>query len=151
VQKPDELPEDLVSGAEVGIVSQTTQTAENFGLVVNALNARGIAPEVHNTICPATSDRQKAARELASTVNKMLVIGGPNSHNTSRLYEICSKICETYHIESPDELDPAWFVGAASVGITAGASTPEDQIVAVENYLLENIPGGKLAETKSAR
>jgi 4-hydroxy-3-methylbut-2-enyl diphosphate reductase len=73
---------------------------------------------------------------LATAVDVMLVVGGRNSSNTSRLAELCKAVCaQTYHIESPGELEDPWFKGAATGGITAGASTPESQIVAVEKAL----------------
>jgi len=81
------------------------------------------------TICSATSKRQDAAAILAKRVDAMVVIGGRNSSNTTRLAEICEDCCSrAFHIESASELDPAWFAGCATVGITAGASTPDNQI-----------------------
>ncbi|MBL6464342.1 MAG: 4-hydroxy-3-methylbut-2-enyl diphosphate reductase, partial [Senegalimassilia sp.] len=67
--------------------------------------------------------------ELAGQVDAIVVIGGRNSANTTHLAEICAAECpRTHHIESAAELDPAWFAGCTSVGVTAGASTPDDQI-----------------------
>ena len=127
-------PEDLPAGLEapVGIVVQTTQTREALDAVVACLTARGIEAEVKNTICFATRQRQESAAALADGVDAIVVIGGRNSSNTTCLADICASACpRTYHVEAPDELDPAWFAGCESVGVTAGASTPEDQIAAI--------------------
>ena len=113
----------------VGVVVQTTQAKATLDAVVCALMA--CVPEVCvvNTICEATSERQQAARELAGRSDVMVVIGGRNSANTTRLAEICSAVCpRTHHIEVPAELEADWFAGAATVGVTAGASTPTAQI-----------------------
>lgn len=126
----DELPEHVE--APVGIVVQTTQKREALDAVVESLRGRGIEPEVKNTICFATRQRQEAAARLAGTVDALVVIGGRNSSNTTRLADICKAACpRTYHVESPGEIDPVWFEGCLTVGVTAGASTPEDQIEAV--------------------
>ena len=118
-----DVPEGLA--APVGVVVQTTQTREALDDVVAALAARGIAPEVKNTICFATRQRQEAAAELAAQVDAIVVIGGRNSSNTTRLADICAAACaRTHHVEAPGELDPAWFEGCATVGVTAGASHP---------------------------
>lgn len=130
VAGPDDLPATLE--APVGIVVQTTQTGEALDAVVAALEARGIEPLVKNTICFATRQRQEAAAALADQVDALVVIGGRNSSNTTRLADICAAACpRTYHVESPEEIDPAWFAGCTTVGVTAGASTPEEQIDAV--------------------
>ena len=68
---------------------------------------------------------------LAAEADVMVVVGGKNSANTRHLAEICAPLCPTHHIEGEDELDPAWFEGATTVGITAGASTPASHIEAV--------------------
>lgn len=134
VAAPAEIPEGLYD--PVGVVAQTTQRRENLEAVVAALRAAGLAPIVKNTICSATRQRQESAAELASVVDAMVVIGGRNSSNTTRLAEVCALTCpRTFHIESADELDPAAFEGCARVGVTAGASTPENQIAAVEEFL----------------
>ena len=134
VAAPEEIPEGLYD--PVGVVAQTTQRRENLEAVVAALRAAGLEPIVKNTICSATRQRQEAAADLASAVGAMVVIGGRNSSNTTRLAEVCALTCpRTFHIESADELDPAAFAGCRRVGVTAGASTPENQIAAVEKFL----------------
>lgn len=126
-----ELPETLPS-RKLGVVVQTTQTIDALKDVVDALVDRATELRVHNTICLATQQRQNAARELASRVDAMIVVGGRNSGNTTRLRQICEAVCPaTHHIETPDEIDPGWFAGADLIGVTAGASTPIAQIEAV--------------------
>lgn len=130
VATPDDLPEGLYD--PIGVVVQTTQMRENLEAVVEALQARGLHPEVRDTVCSATRSRQAAAADLAREVDAMVIIGGRNSSNTTRLTEICAEYCpRTYHVESADELEPSWFEECTVVGVTAGASTPEDQIDAV--------------------
>ena len=84
---------------------------------------------VRNTICSATGQRQRSAEELARSVDVMVVVGGHNSGNTTRLVEICRAVNpRVHHVETADELERAWFAGAETVGVTAGASTPDEQI-----------------------
>jgi 4-hydroxy-3-methylbut-2-enyl diphosphate reductase len=135
VQEPSDLPEDLVSD-RIGIVVQTTQAADALEAIVDALQRRGITPVVRNTICFATRQRQGAAIELAGMVDVMVVVGGRNSGNTTRLAQLCQAVCpRTHHVENAAELVSDWFRDADAVGITAGASTPENQIIAVEQAL----------------
>ncbi|WP_303249983.1 4-hydroxy-3-methylbut-2-enyl diphosphate reductase [uncultured Slackia sp.] len=130
----DELPDELIE--PVGIVVQTTESKEKLDSVVEAIRARGIEPVVKNTICFATRQRQNSAADLADEVDAIVVIGGKNSSNTTHLYDICKAHCErSYFIEHVDEIDSAWFEGCETVGVTAGASTPDDQICAVVDYL----------------
>lgn len=132
----DDIPDALEE--PVGIVVQTTQPREKLLEIVDALCARGINPEVKDTICFATQQRQQAAIDLAKQVDVMIVLGGRNSSNTTRLFELCEENClHAYHIEGTEEIDPRWFEGIAKVGVTAGASTPEDQIRACLAYLAD--------------
>lgn len=127
-------PEDVLASLEgsVGVVVQTTQTREALESVVEELREHGIEPEVQDTVCFATRQRQEAAASLAGKVDAIVVIGGRNSSNTTRLADICAAACpRTHHVETPDEIDDDWFLGCAVVGVTAGASTPEDHIDAV--------------------
>lgn len=113
----------------VGLVVQTTLAQDTLREVVAALVGRCDELRVMDTICDATSKRQEAAAELARNADVMVVIGGRNSANTTHLAQICSAACDkTHHIELPEELDATWFEGAELVGITAGASTPAEQI-----------------------
>ena len=121
----DELP---LKG-KVGLVVQTTQTAQNLAEVVASITPRVQELRVINTICAATSERQRAAAALANRCDCMVVVGGKNSGNTRRLAQICADVCErTHHIEESFELQAAWFVNAHHIGITAGASTPQEHI-----------------------
>ncbi len=134
VLSPSEIPEDLY--APIGVVVQTTQTRHNLDAVLSELDQRGLDPILKDTICAATQHRQRSAAELARMVDAMVVIGGRNSSNTTRLAEICAELCpRTYHIESAHELDDADLSESDVVGVTAGASTPEGQISAVVAYL----------------
>ena len=90
----------------------------------------------YNTICDATEKRQSAACELAAEVDVVVVVGGRNSANTARLAQLCRAIePRTHHIESAAELRPAWFAGARRIGVTAGASTPDEEIEATVRAL----------------
>lgn len=111
---------------KIGVVAQTTQSFENLKNVVFECLQRGGEIRVFNTICDATAVRQEEAKELACQVDCMLVVGGFNSANTRRLAEVCAEIQpRTHHIETADEINPAWFDGVERVGVTAGASTPK--------------------------
>ena len=134
VLSADEVPDGL--RAPIGIVVQTTQRRETLDAVVEAVRAQGIEPVVKKTICLATRHRQDSADDLAKRVDAMVVIGGRNSSNTTRLAEICEAACpRAFHIESASEIDPAWFEGCETIGVTAGASTPESQIREVVGFL----------------
>jgi 4-hydroxy-3-methylbut-2-enyl diphosphate reductase len=131
VEEVADIPARLPS-RRVGIVVQTTQSLERLNQVVAALLPRVSELKVHNTICSATGQRQRAAEELARGVDVMVVVGGHNSGNTTRLAEICRTVNgRVHHVETAEELDPSWFVGAATVGVTAGASTPDEQMAGV--------------------
>ena len=135
VESPADLPEEL-SSRRVGVVVQTTQSQEHLAELVQYLAPRVRELLVHNTICSATEQRQAAAMAMADQVDAVVVVGGRNSGNTRRLAELCAaRQPRTYHVESADELDPAWFQGLEMVGITAGASTPPEQIKAVADRL----------------
>lgn len=125
VSDPQEIRE-LPIASRVGVIAQTTQSVQNFKACVDELVGKVEDLKTFDTICTATEQRQKSARELAAKVDVMVVIGGRNSANTKRLAEICKEQgTATYHIETPDELQRQWFAGARRAGVTAGASTPD--------------------------
>jgi len=110
----------------LGVVAQTTQSYSNFSEIVLKLLSLSKELKVFNTICHSTKERQDAARVLAGQVDIMLVVGGRNSANTTRLVSVCRQEGKpTYHIEVADEIRPGWLKGATKVGVTAGASTPD--------------------------
>lgn len=128
VESAAELPHRLPS-RRVGVVVQTTQSESRLTEVVAALLPRVHELEVHNTICSATAKRQQSAAELAAEVDVVVVVGGHNSGNTTRLAEICREVnARTYHVETAADLEERWFDGASKVGVTAGASTPSEQM-----------------------
>ncbi len=110
---------------KIAIVAQTTQSFENLSQVVEVCLGKSQETRVFNTICDATSVRQDEARRLAEQSDLVLVIGGLNSANTTRLAQICQEIQRrTYHVETGGQIQPEWFQGVETVGVTAGASTP---------------------------
>jgi 4-hydroxy-3-methylbut-2-enyl diphosphate reductase len=116
---------------------QTTLNAEEFEDVVNAIERRANAVERGDTICYATKENQDAARVLAHDpdVDAIVVIGGKKSANTKHLWEICREAKPSYLVQGADDLDPAWFGGVRTVGVTAGSSTPDYVIAEVEERL----------------
>jgi len=135
VSRPEELP-TRIGGKKVGVVVQTTQLVETLEEVVAELLKKASELRVFNTICNATSKRQRAAHEIAQQVDVVVVVGGHNSGNTTRLAEICRRVNpRTYHVETADELEPEWFAGAKIAGVTAGASTPDEQMRGVIHVL----------------
>ncbi len=110
----------------LGVVAQTTQSYSNFSEIVIDLLSLSKELKVYNTICYSTTERQNAARTLAGKVDVMVVVGGRNSANTTRLVSVCKEESRpTYHIEVAEELRPEWLTGATKVGVAAGASTPD--------------------------
>jgi len=131
-EKPEDLA-DLGECKRVGVVVQTTQSIARLQEIVGQLLLISSELKVYNTICDATTNRQKSAKDLARRVDVMLVVGGKNSANTTRLAQICTESnADTHHIETARELVPEWFGNARDVGVTAGASTPDwilDEVV----------------------
>lgn len=111
---------------KMGVVVQTTFSQFKFQSIIDILETKAKNLKVFKTICTATQERQNSAVELAKEVNLMIVVGGKNSGNTNRLAEVCRNVgCTTYHIETSTELQLKWFKGIQTVGVTAGASTPD--------------------------
>jgi 4-hydroxy-3-methylbut-2-enyl diphosphate reductase len=113
-------------GPRIGVISQTTQSQENFQRIVADLVVRTKEVKVINTLCPAITVRQVEANRLVREVDALVVIGGHQSSNTTRLSEIGrANGIPTYHVEVADELKEEWFEGVETVGVTSGASTPD--------------------------
>lgn len=136
VEKIDELDVQQVKGKKVGVVVQTTQASANLSALASRLAPLCRELLIHNTMCNATQKCQDEALELAQQADAVIVIGGRNSANTTRLAQLCREVQErTYHIEDVGELEAAWFEGAETVAITAGASTPSQQMEAAAEWL----------------
>ncbi len=121
------------------IVSQTTFNYNKFKDLVEIIEEKGYDIIVLNTICNATKERQEEARRIARRVDAMVVIGDKRSSNTQKLFEICKNEClNTYYIQTLDDLDMNQLRSVETVGITAGASTPNIIIEEVQNYVRIN-------------
>jgi 4-hydroxy-3-methylbut-2-en-1-yl diphosphate reductase len=123
-----------------GIVSQTTQPIERVRWLVSCVRNRFPDSEVvfRDTVCQPTKQRQKAAIELAQECDVVIVIGGAHSNNTRELVTTCARHCaRVHHVQDAAELRTEWFEDAATVGITAGTSTPDVVIDGVERALVE--------------
>ena len=129
-------------GKEICIVAQTTFNYNKFKELVEILSKKRYdnnvlnISNILNTICNATEERQKEAKNIAGEVDTMLVIGGRYSSNTQKLFEICKEECgNTYYIQTPVDLDSEMFQCSSYVGITAGASTPKKIIEEVQEHV----------------
>ena len=121
------------------IVSQTTFNYNKFQDIVEIIEKKGYDITVLNTICNATKERQTEAESIAESVDAMIVIGDKHSSNTQKLVEICRKACDnTYYIQTLDDLDLNQLGSVETVGITAGASTPNNIIEEVQNNVRIN-------------
>lgn len=130
-----------LSKKKVGMVPQTTLNQERFNGAVADLMADVIEMKIYNTICRETTMRINEATKIAKKADIMIVVGGKNSANSTRLYQICRKLRRSYHIESANEVKRSWFRGIRSVGITAGASTPKRQVDDVVKKIRQMVPG----------
>ncbi len=116
----------------MGVVFQTTHSIGHVQEIVGALLKRGKEVRVFNTLCGATTSMQKTAVELAPDVDAMVIVGGRQSANTAQLAEVCRRVNPRVHqIEAANEIDEAWFAGLRVIGVSAGASTPDDVIAEV--------------------
>ena len=135
-----EQAEDIVVGPDtkLSIVSQTTFNYNKFQYLVEIISEKGYDINVFNTICNATEERQKETRELAMKSDAMIVIGGRHSSNTQKLFEISKKECSnTFYIQTKNDLNMEEFQNIGMLGITAGASTPNNIIKEVHESMAE--------------
>jgi 4-hydroxy-3-methylbut-2-enyl diphosphate reductase len=129
---------ELKEHPRFGVAAQTTQPIEKVRHLVGLLRERFPASEVRfvDTVCQPTKQRQNAAIELAQQCDVVVVIGGAHSNNTQELVRTCGRYCSrVHHVQTADDLRREWFSGAEAVGVTAGTSTPDVLVVAVEQWL----------------
>ncbi len=128
--------QQLAPRPRFGLAAQTTQPIERVRHLVRLIYGRFPDSDVRfvDTVCQPTKQRQHAAVELAQQSDVVIVIGGSNSNNTQELVRTCGCYCSrVHHVRTAEELQPEWFSGATVVGITAGTSTPDSLIDAVES------------------
>ena len=121
-----------------GVVAQTTQPIEKVRQLVRLIRERFPRSEVRfiDTVCQPTKQRQNAALELAQKCDVVIVIGGAHSNNTQELVKTCSRfLARVHHVQTAADLREEWFSAGDIVGITAGTSTPDSVIIAVENAI----------------
>ena len=134
----DEEVDQLGEQRRYGIAAQTTQPIDRVRRLVERLRRRFPASEVRfiDTVCQPTKQRQDAALDLARQCDVVIVVGGAHSNNTRELVATCERHCaRVHHIQNPDEIVPLWLEGARVMGLTAGTSTPDAIIDAVEERL----------------
>ncbi|MEO1889349.1 MAG: 4-hydroxy-3-methylbut-2-enyl diphosphate reductase [Cycloclasticus sp.] len=150
-QNPDvsielvESPEDVASlniSSQLGLsyVTQTTLSMDDTSSIIDALRDKfpHIAGPKKSDICYATQNRQDAVKDLTNKSDLVLVVGSPNSSNSNRLSEIADKMGKaSYLIDGPEDIDKAWLKGINNIGVTAGASAPEELVQSVINQLKE--------------
>ncbi|UZQ84483.1 4-hydroxy-3-methylbut-2-enyl diphosphate reductase [Thermoclostridium stercorarium] len=137
IEEVDLLPD--ISGP-ICVFAQTTMKQEKFDGIYEAVKKKFANTQKFDTICNATEVRQREAREISGTVDMMIVIGGKNSSNTQKLFEICSENCPlTFKIETVADLPPLDIKNINTIGITAGASTPDWVIREVIETMEENL------------
>ena len=152
VSSLEELQEiELSLYSKVAVLAQTTEKEEKFAAVVKYLHGKVLDLKVLPTICTATKIRQEAAAKLAQEVDLMIVIGGKNSSNTQKLAEVCRNYnIPVYCLEKATELQPSWFQKQLTVGVTAGASTPDwiikEVIKKMEEYNVNIFQPGDMIE-----
>ncbi len=160
IVETEENAKNLPIVEKMGVVVQTTFSQFKFQSIIDILETKSKNLKVFKTICTATQERQSSAVALAKEVDLMIVIGGKNSGNTTRLAEVCRDVgCTTYHIETATELQLAWFKDTQTVGVTAGASTPDwiikeviktmkefEELLAAESAKAEDLKKGCVVE-----
>lgn len=125
---------------KLGIISQTTQPTGKVATLVGLIQSRFPRSEVQfiDTVCRPTKERQQALLDLCAQVELVIVVGGNHSNNTRELAETCRRLgCQSRQVEKPDDIDVSWFSGVTKVGVTAGTSTPDEDVSEVTRFLSE--------------
>lgn len=132
ISSPEEAVETIEKTPRIGVVVQSTQNIDNVQSIVGVLAGKCRELRFVNTICSTTTNHQRDIRELPTENDIMIIIGSHTSANTCRLTEISKELNpRTYQVESADDVQAEWFRGVQSVGVSAGASTPDNIITSV--------------------
>lgn len=130
----------LAEHPRLGVVAQTTQSVEKVRRLVDLLRERFPQSEVRvaDTVCKPTKERQSAAVDMARQADVVIVVGGRSSNNTRELVKTCERYCgRVHHVQTEEDVRAEWLNGASVVGVTAGTSTPDEVIDAVESRIRE--------------
>lgn len=147
-KQAEEIDED---GRRLCLIAQTTANLDDYEEIYEILKERFPNIEKFDTICKATQKRQLETVEMAKKADIMIVVGGRNSSNTRKLFEICRRHCvKTYWVEEASELSPDIAIGCNYIGITAGASTPDRIVKEVLEYMSEEVKQGSTTEFERA-
>uniref|UniRef100_A0A7V3KNK3 4-hydroxy-3-methylbut-2-enyl diphosphate reductase n=1 Tax=candidate division WOR-3 bacterium TaxID=2052148 RepID=A0A7V3KNK3_UNCW3 len=143
VSSSQELDVNLIRNKKVGVVAQTTSRLDMIQDVMDRLVEEASEVRFANTRCNTTQKRQEQVERLSKEVDVMVIVGGKNSSNTRRLYEIASKNCKkAYLVSSPDEISGDWFYNVNSIGVSGGASTPPEMVEEVYEKIKNLLGGG---------
>ena len=138
VETPDEVAALPRRDRPVFVVTQTTLSVDDTANTIDAIRGRYADVQVRNDICYATTNRQTAVRAIAERSDVVVVVGSPNSSNTVRLREVAASTgTPAYRVDGLDEIDPAWYEGVGVVGLTAGASVPDELLEPIIDDLRE--------------
>lgn len=141
VESPQDVANlDISSELRLSYVTQTTLSMDDTSSIIDALRDKfpHISGPKKSDICYATQNRQDAVKDLTNRSDLVLVVGSPNSSNSNRLSEIAEKMGKaSYLIDGPEDIDKAWLDGINNIGVTAGASAPEELVQSVVNQLKE--------------
>lgn len=137
IASAEELREADFKEGNYVVVAQTTFSAALFKELEKGIRKKIPNAEIYNTICTATNERQEAVKSLAQKVDAMIIVGGRKSSNTKKLAEISERYCPSYLIETAEEIEGSEILKYETVGLAAGASTPDFVIEEVREYLSE--------------
>ncbi len=138
VETPDEVAAFPRRDRPVFVVTQTTLSVDDTAATIDAIRNRYTDVQVRNDICYATTNRQAAVRAIAKRSDVVVVVGSSNSSNTVRLHEVAKSTgTPAYRVDGLDEIDPAWYEGVGVVGLTAGASVPDELLEPIIEDLRE--------------
>ncbi len=129
-----------IKNNKIGIISQTTQQIDHVNSLLSEIKQKYPNAKVKyiDTVCSPTKERQTALVDLCNKSEIIIVVGGKNSNNTAQLAQKCRNLgCVAYHVQSPNDIKPTWFTGYKKVGITAGTSTPDEDVENIKRKLLQ--------------
>ena len=151
VEKPEDVDDlEFTQDDKIAYITQTTLSVDDCAAIITALKKRypGVSEPKKADICYATTNRQEAVKQIAEKCDVFLIVGSPNSSNSNRLREVAKagKGLDAYMVNCAEGLDPKWFEGKQTLGLSAGASTPEKIVSAVVDRLKDECGLSEVSE-----